>query len=139
MKIFIFFFLCMILFISCNESTLENGGNLIFSEDPVLRETQIFKIIEGPCGSITYKGRIGLNYDLALDSLVKIRMPFIDIELNGEEYYIDKDTIIVDFKYDERLFIAHGFRRIADNQYIFSITDVIDSKGNYFTINWCND
>ena len=66
-------------------------------------------------------------------------MSFLNAETGADGYYIDKDTISVDFKYDDRLFISHGFRRLKDNQYIFSIVDVIDSNGNYFIINWCDD
>ncbi len=137
--ILLFSYLCIIVLTSCNESMFENNENLKFSEDPILKKNQIFKITKGPCGDIRYESKIGQDYELALDSLVKHRMSILNAETNGEGYYIDKDTISVDFKYDDRLFIAHGFRRVKDNQYIFSISDVIDSNGNYFIINWCED
>ena len=137
--VLLFSYLCIILLTSCNESVFENNKNLKFSEDPALKKNQVFKIIKGPCGDIRYESRIGQDYESALDSLVKKRMSFLNAETNADGYYIDKDTISVDFKYDNRLFIAHGFRRQKDNQYIFSIADVIDSNGNYFIINWCDD
>ncbi|MDR1793616.1 MAG: hypothetical protein LBR36_09325 [Bacteroidales bacterium] len=55
------------------------------------------------------------------------------------EYYIEKDTVYVDFKDDDRIFVLIGFRRQDNNQYVFSTSDAIDNLGYHYAIYWCED
>ncbi|MDR1981211.1 MAG: hypothetical protein LBQ39_06300 [Tannerellaceae bacterium] len=107
-------------------------------EEAIFEGVKTFGIIHGPCGTITYQNRIGNDFSQALDSLIKLDKPFLE-GLTSDEYYVEKETVTVDFNYDDRLFSAIGFRRIKDGVYIFSLSSVLDSKGNHFVINWCED
>jgi hypothetical protein len=114
-------FLC--LFIACNNE--EN----IDSQEPNLNN---LLIIHGPCGKLAFKGKIGNNFDSALDSLLRIH-PSLGYDC------IEKDTIIVDFNYDDRHFISNAYMDANCESYIVSIGDVLDSMGNYYGIWWCED
>jgi hypothetical protein len=116
----------------------EDSETLDILEETIFKETKTFKIIQGPCGTITYQNRIGTDFNQALDSIIILKKPFLE-GLTSDEYYIDKETVSVDFENDDRTFIAIGFRRIKDDIYIFSVSSVLDSKGNHFVINWCED
>ena len=58
---------------------------------------------------------------------------------SGQGYNIDKKKINVDFSYDSREFILLTFIDKANIYNILMAGDVIDEKGNYFTINWPED
>jgi len=130
MKQIFFCFLLSLFFTSCKKT---------FTDDETLfKKHKTFKIIDGACGSIKYQGKIGNNFDSALDSLIKLREPFIYGNPRVEEYYIEKEIMTIDFKYDDRVFFSIGFTD-SRGLHIFSLTDVIDSKGSYFVIRWCKD
>jgi hypothetical protein len=114
-----------------------NENNI--QEEIIFDENKTFKIINGACGSIMYQGRISSDFDSALDSLVKKREPIIFANTWVEEYYIEKEIMAIEFNYDDRAFYSIGFIDKKRNFHIFSLTDVIDSKGNYFNILWCED
>jgi hypothetical protein len=108
-------------------------------EEAIFNENKIFSIIHGACGSIMYQSRIGNNFDSALDSLIKRREPAIFANTWVEEYYTEKKIMTIDFNYDGRAFYSIGFMDKSQGFHIFSLTDVIDSEGNYFAILWCED
>ena len=59
---------------------------------------------------------------------------------SGQGLIIDKQKINdVDFSYDSREFILLTFIDKANIYNILMAGDVIDEKGNYFTINWPED
>jgi hypothetical protein len=123
---------------SYKPSTVPPGENPL-PEDSILFliKDKTFNILHGPCGSIIYQDRIGKDFDSALDSLIKKMIPYHG--LSQIEYYIDSEMITVDFNYDDRKFYSIGFRRKANDMYIFAISHVIDSNGNCFNILWCDD
>lgn len=129
MKQILFSILFVTLFFACDEN----------SEESMFYENKTFPIIHGACGSIMYQGRIGNNFDSALDSLIKRREPMIYANTWVKEYYIEKETMTIDFNYDNRMFYSIGFIDKVQKIHIFSLSDVIDSNGNYFTILWCED
>ena len=86
--------------------------------------------------------KIGEDFNSALDSLVAIRESF----LNGGcpeppcyDYYIDVDTMNIEYNSDDRKFIGIIFKNISNDIPIFSMTDVLDTYGYYYTIDWCDD
>jgi hypothetical protein len=80
----------------------ENDSDI--QEESIFNENKTFKIIHGACGSIMYIERIGNDFDSALDSLIKRREPIISTNTWVEEYYIEKETMTIDFNYDDRTF-----------------------------------
>ena len=123
--------LLVILFVACDKNNKED----YFS----LKEGQSFKIIHGACGEIVYKEKIANDFDSALDYLITLREPMIIAETGVEEYYVEKEIMKIDFNYDDREFYSIGFIDKINNFLIFSLTDIIDSEGNYFYIIWCED
>ena len=119
------------LFIACNKNPKDDEFNLT--------KGQSFKIIHGACGSIVFLEKIGSDFDSALDSVIKLREPMIIAQPRVEGYYIEKEIMTIDFHYDDRVFYSIGFIDKIKNFHIFSLSDVIDSEGNYFYIYWCED
>ena len=116
--------------------------NAVIQEEPVFNENKSFTI--NRFAKITYQGRIGENFDIALDSLIKIYEPLMSIletegHYSGEGFNIEKEKINVDFSYDTRAFILLTFVDKA-NIYNYLFTgDVIDEKGNYYRLIECVD
>ncbi|MDR1343696.1 MAG: hypothetical protein LBK18_10660 [Prevotellaceae bacterium] len=105
-------------FIACDTNT-ENSG---LENQPDLTE---IRIKERPCETLEYIGKIGNDFDFALDSLCKYK----NISLE-----ISKELLKVLFDYDNRDFygIAYGDCGMY--------SDVLDSKGNYYLRSWyCPD
>lgn len=89
--------------------------------------------------AINYESRIGVDFDSALDSLISIYEPTILGNYAENGYYIEKERIDVDFCYDNRNFFLLTFID-AENIYNWLITSVvIDEKGNYLYLEYCND
>ena len=129
--IFVFLYAFSTFFIACNKKTKDDDFNLT--------KGQSFKIIYGACGSIVYAEKIGSDIESALDYVIKLREPMVIAEPWVKEYYIEKKLMTIDFNYDDREFYSIGFIDKDKNFHIFSLTDVIDSDGNYFYIHWCPD
>ena len=130
-SIFSFFVIFSTCFIACDKNSTDDKLNLT--------KGQSFKVIHGACGSIVYQEKIGNDFDSALDSVIKLREPMVIAEPWVEEYYVEKGIMTIDFVYDDREFYSIGFIDKVKNLHIFSLTDVIDSKGNYYCIRWCDD
>ncbi len=80
---------------------------------------------DSPGETLTYMGRIGKNYDTALDSLFRyLNCP------SGIMYL--KVPVEVNFDCDNRVF--YGISFADEGEY----TDVLDTKGNYYTSKWHN-
>ena len=101
-----------------------------------------YTILSGACGTITLVDKIGDDFNTALASLESIR----ESSLTGGcpespcyNYYIDVDTLSIDYDSDNREFIGVIFKNIANDLPIFTMADVIDTYGYYYTINWCED
>lgn len=107
----------------------ENG----MEEESIFKDFRTFTIIDD-CGTINYAARIGLDFDSALDSLIKYR--YIDLE--GKEYEIKKDTMNIYFDFDDRVFISLWFWE-KDGLPFLQLIDVLDTKGNYYLIDACDD
>ena len=106
-------------------------------EEMLVSENKSF-LIDGGCAAINYRFRLGVDFDSALDSLIKIYEPILNIltkegHYSGEGYIINKENLNVDFKYDNRAFTFLTFiDKTNAYRYIFT-GDVIDDKGNYYT------
>jgi len=132
MKQLVFYILCAAFFIACDR----NPNNEVF----ILEKDQKLIIIDGvACGSIVFHSNIGKDFDSALDSLIKLRESLIFANTWVEEYYIEKEILTIDFNQDDRVFYSIGFKDRIKELYIFSINDVIDNRGNYYNILWCED
>ena len=118
----------------------ENKADM--QEEPLFKENQTFTIGNGG-SSIMYLGKIGNDFESALDSLTRKREPMLNALAKmgsySGEYTIDKKKIDVDFSYDSRDFILLTFIDKTNNFHIFSSVDVIDEKGNYFGLKWADD
>jgi len=121
-----------IIFINGVQVYCYNDNNNTIVEETIFANKRFFST-KGGCEatgykSIMYEGRIGNDFDSALDSLIKLE----------KQYNFDSigKIIAIDFEYDDRLFYLINF--------IFrpSITVpfyVIDSRGNYFYVGFCDD
>jgi len=111
----------------------------VIEEETIFENNKVFSIIGGcetiPYKSIIYTGRIGNDFDSALDSLITLKKQSSTISI--ENCFIETEMITIDFTYDDRLFYIVGFMDSIRHFYVS--LDVIDSKGNYFDIIWCED
>jgi hypothetical protein len=113
MKQILFSILFVILFVACDK----NGESL-----PDLTK---IKIKERPCELLGYVGKIGNDFDSALDSLRKLK------NISSE---IIKESLEVLFDYDNRQFWSITYDDCG------MYTDVLDTKGNYYLRSWyCPD
>lgn len=106
-------------------------------EESIFNENKSFTINNGSA-TMRYEGRIGNDFDSALDSLKILYKQ--TLEFYGEDgYNIKKEKIIVDFNYDDRAFFLLTFidKKNINNWLITGI--VIDEKGNYFYVTWNED
>ena len=116
----------------------EEGNKADMQEEPIFKENQTFTIGNG-CSSIMYLGKIGYDFESALDSLTKIYKPMLNTlaqegHYSGKGYNIDKKEMNVDFDYDSRKFILLTFSDKTNIYQILFSHDVIDEKGNYFRL-----
>lgn len=107
-------------------------------EESFFNENKTFSIGNGS-SKISYQSRIGVDFDTALDSLIKRYQPIMNIietegHYSGEGFNIEKEKIDVDFSYDTRAFILLTFIDKANNYNYLFTGDVIDEKGNYFRL-----
>jgi hypothetical protein len=105
MKQLLFSILFSTLFVACNISS-ENSPDL----------TKI-RIRERPCEMLEYVGKIGDNFNIALDSLRKLK------SISSE---IVNEPLEVIFDYDNRKFYGIVYGDCG------MYTDVLDTKGNYY-------
>jgi hypothetical protein len=118
MKKILLFVLFAAFFVACDKN----------AEDPVLENqpdlTEI-RIKERPCETLEYVGKIGSDFDSALDSLRNLKNIFFEIF---------KQPLEVLFDYDNRQFygILYGDCGVY--------ADVLDTKGYYYLRTWhCPD
>jgi len=113
MKQLMFSILFSTLFIACDKNS-ENSPDL----------TKI-RIKERPCEILEYVGKIGNDFDLALDSLRILK------NISSE---IIREPLEVLFDYDNRTFFGIVYGECG------MYTDVLDTKGNYYLRSWyCPD
>jgi len=93
-----------------------------------------YRIVSGASGTISFVDSIGTDFSTALDSLIVLRESFID-----DYYYIEEVELEVDFDDASREFKGIKFLRPDNHTLIFSMSDVLDSKGNYYYIIWRPD
>jgi hypothetical protein len=101
-----------------------------------------YKILSGACGTIELNGKIGDNFNAAKDSLIQIREPSLTGGCPEDpcyNYYLETDTFRIDFDADNRTFLGITFKNSENNLSIFSMSDVLDSQGNHYNLNWCVD
>ena len=146
-KLFYSVLSALVLFSACSsDDNVNSGGESFIPKESIFEETKSFKVIEGGiCGSIVYDDRIGTDFDSALESLIKEKEQILNVLIteghySGEGYYIEKEKMVVDFKYDDReFFVLTIIDKANIYQYLFSGI-VIDSKGNHYYINeWGED
>ena len=115
MKQLVFTILFATLFVAC-----VSDDNPVISPNSPPALTQI-RIKERPGEMLEYVGKIGGDFDTALDSLRKLK--YIPSE-------IIKEPLEVLFDYDNRLFFGIGYGDCAN------YSDVLDTKGNYYLRSW---
>lgn len=103
-------------------------------EKPYNKNIGGYKILSGGCGSLSFVDSIGTDFSTALDSLIILRESFID-----DNFFIEEVEMEVDFYDSNREFKGIKFLRPGNQTLIFSMSDVLDSNGNYYCINWCPD
>lgn len=119
-------------------------NNVSIQEEPIFKENKIFAIGKGGSSKIAYQGRIGYDFDSALDSLIRKYEPKLTTmakegHYSGEGFNIAKEKMNIDFSYDSREFFLLTISDKANiYQYLFT-GDVIDEKGNYFKCMWAED
>jgi hypothetical protein len=119
------FLLCLSLFACDSKETPEEGP-------------ATYKVLQGgPCGSITYWHNFGNDYDSALEGLIKWEEEHLT-QSELANYYVDAEIITVDFNDDDRVFYYVTFRKKKNDTHITS-GSVLDSYGNHYYINWCDD
>lgn len=118
MRKIVFTILFATLFVACDKVT--NDDNPVTSPDSTPDLTQI-RIKERPSETLEYVGKIGGDFDTALDSLRKIK--YIPSE-------IIKEPLEVLFDYDSRLFFGIIYGECGN------YSDVLDTKGNYYLRSW---
>ena len=97
-----------------------------------------YAVNQTPCECVIFQGKIGNDFDLALDSLKKHYEPEFKIKFeqgfySGKGYFVEKYGINVDFDEDDRLFFQLIFRDSLPPDYKYLVTsDIIDEKGNYY-------
>ena len=93
-----------------------------------------YRILSGAAGTLSFVDSIGTGFSTALDSLIILRESFID-----DDYYIEEVELEVDFFDASREFKGIKFLRPGNHTLIFSMSDVLDSNGNYYYIIWYPD
>jgi hypothetical protein len=103
-------------------------------EKPDNKTVDGYMILSGACGTISFVDSIGTDFSTALDSLIILRESFIN-----DDFYIEEVELEVDFFDASREFKGIKFLRPGNQILVFSMTDVLDSNGNYYYIIWCPD
>jgi hypothetical protein len=122
MKQIIFFIICIaVLFVACD--TCGCSGE--------------YTVDQHPCVCIKFKGKIGNDYDSALDSLKRWYEPcfqrlIAEGNYSGEGYFVEKVKINVDFTEDDRNFFRLTFTDSVSIRNHIASFDVLDEKGNYY-------
>jgi hypothetical protein len=122
MKQISFFILLAIIFVACNKPCNCSGD---------------YTVDQHPCVCIKFTGKIGNDFDSALDSLKRWYEPKFNIlaaegHYSGKGYYIDKTKINVNFIEEDRNFFLLTFIDSASFYKHIATLDVIDEKGNYY-------
>lgn len=115
--------------------------DVVSKEEEWQLDTQ-YEILSGACGTLTFKDKIGNDFNSALDSLEVLQQRFLTEGCPRNpchKYYTEKRKIEVNFNKDNRDFYGIIFMDSTNNLSIFSMNDVLDTKGNYYFINWCPD
>jgi hypothetical protein len=101
-------------FIACDK----NAKDLVLENQPDLTE---IRIKENPDETLEYVGKIGNDFDSALDSLRNLKNIFSEII---------KQPLEVLFDYDNRQFYGIVYGDCG------MYADVLDTKGNYYLRTW---
>ena len=109
-RVFILSIAILIILLSCNRTEKCNLHNISVNSD--IPET------------LTYIGKIGNDFDSALDSLMILK------ELEHSSITVQKIPVPVVFDCDNRQFWGIIF------DYCGNYSDVLDSKGNYYNRTW---
>jgi len=129
MKKIVFFIIFAALFVACdNKPEMKSDSKQEFEivldspQDSALHIdlTQI-RIKEQPEEKLEYIGKIGDDFDAALDSLKELK------NITSE---IIKEPLEVLFDYDNRLFFGIIYDECGN------YSDVLDTKGNYYLRTW---
>ena len=122
----IFFFLVLAhLFVACDKPCNCKG----------------YSVDKNPCRCVVFKGKIGNDFDSALDSLKNLNeAKFIEEEITGYwsigyysgGYFIEKEKVNVDFIDDDRAFFYIMFMDSVVTYRQLNRFDVLDEKGNYY-------
>ena len=129
MKKFVYFIIFASIFVACdNKPEMESDSKQEFETvlDSPQDSAQQFdltqiRIKEQPEETLEYIGKIGDNFDSALDSLRILKSITSDII---------KEPLDVIFDYDDRLFYGIIYGDCA------MYSDVLDTKGNYYLRSW---
>ena len=121
MKQLTFCLLIVFLFVACDKSCTCKG----------------YSVDQNPCGCIIFKGKIGNDFEVALDSLKKYYEPKFNVletegHYSGKGYFVRKDKLNVDFADDDRDFFWLTFIDSVNEYRYIATWDVIDEKGNYY-------
>jgi len=118
-RIFLLYPLTVLVFTlaNCDNAANNNGEDLFVDEHDLTNIT----VKEKPCEKLGYIGKIGNDFDSALDSLIKVK------NISSE---IFKDPLETLFDFDDREF--YGIMYGDCGMY----SDVLDTKGNYYSRSW---
>ena len=121
MKQITFCVLLAFLFVTCKRQCICKG----------------YSVDQNPCGCVILKGKIGNDFDTALDSLKRYYEPKFNVletegHYSGKGYFVRKEKLNVDFVDDDRDFFWLTFIDSVNIYRYIATWDVIDEKGNYY-------
>jgi hypothetical protein len=122
MKKLIIFILLAAIFVSCGKRQCICNG---------------YTIDNHPCRCVILQGKIGNNFDSALDSLERYYEPEFNLAFkrgfySGQGYFVEKHNINVDFFDDNREFFQVFFMDSVVTYRWLNVNDILDEKGNYY-------
>ena len=91
------------------------------------------RIFWSDIGYIRYRATIGYDFNSALDSLLKVAHKPI------EPYVVDAEPLNVEYTANDRNFYVIAFKDTSNRIYLQSPGDVLDTKGDWYIIDWGED
>lgn len=131
--------------VSCgNTNTPENTGSTGNANNPETNGQEqpkkgalVYYLDEEECGGAYYDGKLGADFDSALDSLIRSRDELASL---GENLYVKQMEITSIQREDSsKVILLHFFEKVGDNLNMLSTAhDAIDTNGNHYDVQFCD-
>ncbi len=136
-RLLTFVALASLLIPACKHNTATDNKNVPSPPE--------YKITQGACGSVLYRENLAATLEIAFDSLKTRKVeeyskycpaaPCYNVELD----YFKIEVVDQDSVTPSEQFYAVRVLDKATGMQVQSVSDVITTKGNLFTILWCPD